>query len=105
MSEAVSWRRRHHKRNGLKSSDGKSRLIFQLRETCPMATEPKRTEDSDNVVSLREARARARQAETKARAEASKTASGRAAPEKKIPALLIFLVLLAILVAYKFLGN
>lgn len=74
-----------------------------------MATEPKRTDGSDNIVSLREARARARQAEAKAKAkaqaEASKTASGRAAPEKKIPALLIFLALLAILVAYKFLGS
>lgn len=72
-----------------------------------MATEPKRTDDSDNVVSLRDARARARQAEAKAKAqaEASKTASGRATPEKKIPALLIFLALLAILVAYKFLGS
>ena len=55
--------------------------------------------------SLRDARARARQAEAKAQAEASKTASGRAAPERKVPAWLIFLVMLAILVAYKFLGS
>ncbi|MEZ5764204.1 MAG: hypothetical protein R3D69_08115 [Xanthobacteraceae bacterium] len=68
-----------------------------------MATEPKRTDDSDNVVSLRDARAR--QAEAKAQAEARKTVSGGAAREKKVPALLIFLAMLAILVAYKFLGS
>lgn len=70
-----------------------------------MATEPKRTEDSDNVVSLRDARARQAEAKAKAQAEAGKTAYRRAAPEKKVPALLIFLALLAILVAYKFLGS
>jgi hypothetical protein len=70
-----------------------------------MAIEPKRTDEADNIVSLREARARQAEARTRAKAEAGKTASGRPAPEKKIPALLIFLAMLAILVAYKFLGS
>ena len=64
-----------------------------------MATEPKRPDDGDNVVSLREARAR--QAAAQARADKSKQAAG--AGEKKMPVLLIFLGLLAVLVAYKFL--
>lgn len=64
-----------------------------------MASEPKRPNDADNVVSLREARAR--QA-AQAKAERNKApASG--ATEKKIPALLIFLGLLAVVVAFKFL--
>jgi hypothetical protein len=58
-----------------------------------MASEPKRPEDSDNVVSLREARARA-----EARAKAHQPAG-----EKKMPVLLIFLGLLAVVVAVKFL--
>lgn len=62
-----------------------------------MATEPKRPDDGDNIVSLREARAR--QAEAQARADKSRSA----APEKKMPVLLIFLGLLAALVAFKFL--
>ena len=70
-----------------------------------MATEPKRTDEADNVVSLREARVRQAEAKTQAQTQAGKTASGRAAPEKKMPALLIFLAMLAILVAYKFLAT
>lgn len=80
-----------------------------------MAPEPKRTDEPDNIVSLRDARARQAEAQAKAKAEAKiqvkiqakagKTASGRAAPEKKIPALLIFLAMLALLVAYKFLAT
>jgi hypothetical protein len=62
-----------------------------------MATEPKRPEDGDNVVSLREARAR--QAAAQARAEKNQPPPG----EKKMPVLLIFLGLLAIVVAVKFL--
>ncbi|MDQ8726538.1 hypothetical protein [Bradyrhizobium sp. LHD-71] len=63
-----------------------------------MASEPKRPDDrDDNVVSLREARARQAAAQAK-----SKNRSGNKS-ERKIPALLIFLGLLAILVAYKFL--
>jgi hypothetical protein len=62
-----------------------------------MATEPKRPDD-DNVVSLREARAR--QAAAQARADRNKPAGQG---EKKMPVLLIFLGLLAVLVAYKFL--
>ena len=64
-----------------------------------MATEPKRPNDADNVVSLREARAR--QA-AQAKAEHSKAANG-ATEKKKMPALLIFLGLLAVVVAFKFL--
>lgn len=66
-----------------------------------MATEPKRTEDSDKVVSLREARRR----QADAKAQAGKAASGHKAPEKKMPALLIFLAMLAMLVAYRFLAS
>lgn len=62
-----------------------------------MATEPKRPDDKDNIVSLREARAR--QASAQAKSERGRTDR----PEKKMPVLLIFLGLLAVLVAYKFL--
>lgn len=65
-----------------------------------MATEPKRPDDSDNIVSLREARAR--------QAAQAKSASGRPgsnAPGKKMPVLLIFLGLLAVLVAFKYLAG
>ena len=62
-----------------------------------MATEPKRPDDSDNVVSLRAARARA---EARARADKNRqTGQG----DRKLPALLIFLGLLAVFVAMKFL--
>jgi hypothetical protein len=75
----------------------------QLFRKDEMATEPKRPDDGDNIVSLREARAR--QAEAQARADKSKAAKGNAGgrPEQKVPALLIFLGLLAVLVAFKFL--
>jgi hypothetical protein len=68
-----------------------------------MATEPKRPDDGDNIVSLREARAR--QAEAQARADKAKSDNSKSGtrPEMKVPALLIFLSLLAILVAFKFL--
>jgi hypothetical protein len=65
-----------------------------------MASEPKRPNDADNVVSLREARAR--QA-AQAKAERNKPVDG--ATEKKMPALLIFLGLLAVVVAIKFLAG
>lgn len=62
-----------------------------------MTSEPKRPDSSspdtsDNVVSLREARKR------------QSAAQPKPAPEKKMPVLLIFLGLLAILVAYKLLA-
>lgn len=63
-----------------------------------MASEPKRPDDDDNVVSLREARARQAAAQASAR-KGKPTGS----TEKKMPVLLIFLGLLAVVVAYKFL--
>ena len=63
-----------------------------------MASEPKRPDDADNIVSLREARAR-----QAAQAKAAQNKSAKTAPEKKMPVLLIFLGLLAVLVAFKFL--
>jgi hypothetical protein len=71
-----------------------------------MANEPKRPDEPDNIVSLREARAR--QAAQAKKMNGSKPAglgpSGMATGEKKkVPALLIFLGMLAVLVAYKFL--
>ena len=67
-----------------------------------MATEPKRPDDGDNIVSLREARAR--QAAGAGQEGASRPrSSGTATGKKKMPALLIFLGLLAVLVAFKFL--
>jgi hypothetical protein len=63
-----------------------------------MATEPKRPDDKDNIVSLREARAR-----QAAQAKSQRSKSGGGQPEKKMPVLLIFLGLLAVLVAYKLL--
>ena len=63
-----------------------------------MASGPKRPDDDDNVVSLREARAR--QAEARAKADKSKPAGQSA---KKTPVLLIFLGLLVVFVAVKFL--
>jgi hypothetical protein len=71
-----------------------------------MASEPKRPNEQDNIVSLREARAR--QAAQAKKLNGSKaggigSASGGATPQRKMPALLIFLAMLAILVAYKFL--
>ena len=64
-----------------------------------MATEPKRPDDADNVVSLREARAR----QVAAQARADKGKPGMGSGETKMPVLLIFLGLLAVLVAFKFL--
>lgn len=64
-----------------------------------MATKPNGhgpDDDSDKIISLREARAR--QAAAGAQAK-----SGQNKPEKKMPVLLIFVGLLAVLVAYKFL--
>lgn len=66
-----------------------------------MATQPERPGDGDNVVSLREARAR----QTAAQAGAGKNKPGAVTHEKKMPALAIFLGLLAILVAFKFLAG
>jgi hypothetical protein len=72
-----------------------------------MASEPKRGDEQDNVVSLREARAR--QAAHAKKLNGSKPAGsafnrgGGTAGERKIPVLLIFLGMLAVLVAYKFL--
>ena len=63
-----------------------------------MASQPKRPDDRDNVVSLREARAR--QA-AQARSEKNEPAGGR--PGKKMPVMLIFLGLLAIVVAARML--
>jgi hypothetical protein len=66
-----------------------------------MASEPKRPNDADNVVSLREARAR-----QAAQAKAERNRSANGAPEKKrMPVLLIFLGLLAVVVAIKFLAG
>ena len=61
-----------------------------------MATKPNGhgPDDSDKIISLREARARQAAAQAK---------SGQDKPEKKMPVMLIFLGLLAIMVAYKFL--
>jgi len=79
---------------------------FLLRNET-MASEPKRPDEPDNIVSLREARAR--QAEQAKKMNGSKPAgsgfgqSGTATGEKKMPVLLIFLGMLAVLVAYKFL--
>ena len=70
-------------------------VSFRLLEGT-MASEPKRPNDADNVVSLREARAR-----QAAQATANKSTSGT--PAKKMPVLLIFLGLLAAVVAFKFL--
>lgn len=58
-----------------------------------MSSEPKQPDDRDNIISLREARQR----------QAAAQAQQKPAPEKKMPVLLIFLGLLAILVAYKML--
>ncbi len=71
-----------------------------------MASEPKQPDEQDNIVSLREARAR--QAAQAKKMNGSKPAgfgpTGMATGEKKkMPALLIFLAMLAVLVAYKFL--
>jgi hypothetical protein len=79
---------------------------FLLRNET-MASEPKRPDEPDNIVSLREARAR--QAEQAKKMNGSKPAgsgfsqSGTASSEKKMPVLLIFFGMLAVLVAYKFL--
>jgi len=68
-----------------------------------MASEPKRPDDADNIVSLREARAR-QAAQAKAdRNKAEPNKSAKTTPEKKMPVLLIFLGLLAVLVAFKYL--
>ena len=67
-----------------------------------MASEPKRPgdrNDQDNVVSLREARAR--QAAQAKKLNGAKP--GNAPAEKKMPVLLIFLGMVAVLVAWKYL--
>ncbi len=71
-----------------------------------MASEPNRPDDQDKVVSLREARAKqAAQAKkmngSKAGTGFSSTNSGTG--QRKMPVLVIFLGMLALLVAYKFL--
>jgi hypothetical protein len=58
-----------------------------------MTSEPKQPDDRDNIISLREARQR----------QAAAQAQQKPVPEKKMPVLLIFLGLLAVLVAYKML--
>jgi hypothetical protein len=73
-----------------------------------MASEPKQPDDQDNIVSLREARAR--QAAQAKKLNASKTAGVRfggagATPQRKIPAAVIFLGLLAALVGYRYLTG
>jgi hypothetical protein len=86
----------------LKKSPAASKLAAaQFYRKDNMATEPKRPDDRDNIVSLREARAR----QAAAQADKNKASKGKpgASPEKKVPALLIFLGLLAIVVAFKFL--
>ncbi len=60
-----------------------------------MTSEPKQPDDRDNIISLREARQR--------QAAAQAQAQRKPVPERKMPVLLIFLGLLAILVAYKML--
>ena len=61
-----------------------------------MATEPGKPNDGDNVVSLREARER----QSAAQAKADRIAPAGAG-EKKMPVLLIFLGLLAVVVTVK----
>ena len=71
-----------------------------------MASEPKRPDEQDNIVSLREARARqAAQAKKMNGSKPGGFAPGGMATgeKKKMPVLLIFLGMLAVLVAYKFL--
>jgi hypothetical protein len=89
----------------LKYRDGASKLPASAASgNKDMASEPKRPNGhdkpngQDNIVSLREARAR--QA-AQARAEKSRSAGHQ--PEKKMPVLLIFLGLLAVVVALKML--
>lgn len=62
-----------------------------------MATGPNRPDDGEKIVSLREARAR-----QEAQARAAKSQSDGRTPERKMPVLLIFLGLLAIVVALRF---
>jgi hypothetical protein len=71
-----------------------------------MASEPKRPDEQDNIVSLREARAK--QAAQAKKLNGSKAGGvgingSGAAPQRRMPVLLIFLGMLAVLVAYKFL--
>ena len=72
-----------------------------------MASEPKRPDDQDNIVSLREARAK--QAAQAKKMNGSKaggvgvSGGSAGAGERKMPVLLIFLGMLAVLVAFKFL--
>jgi hypothetical protein len=78
---------------------------FLLRNET-MASDPKQPDEQDNIVSLREARAR--QAAQAKKLNGSKPGGfgpgGMATGEKKkMPVLLIFLGMLAVLVAYKFL--
>jgi hypothetical protein len=76
---------------------------FLLRNET-MASEPKRPNEPDNIVSLREARARqAAQAKKLNGSKPGGGVGGTGAAEKKMPVLLIFLGMLAVLVAFKFL--
>jgi hypothetical protein len=72
-----------------------------------MASEPKRPVDQDNIVSLREARAKqAAQAKKLNGSKAGGTGfggTGTGTTERKMPVLLIFLGMLGLLVAFKFL--
>jgi hypothetical protein len=74
---------------------------FLLRNEM-MASEPKRPDEPDNIVSLREARAR-QAAQAKKLNGSKPTGATATSGEKKMPVLLIFLGMLAVLVAYKFL--
>lgn len=69
-----------------------------------MASEPKRPDDQDNIVSLREARAKqAAQAKKLNGSKAAGVGVSGGAGARKMPVLLIFLGMLAVLVAFKFL--
>jgi len=69
-----------------------------------MASEPKRPDEQDNIVSLREARARqAAQAKKLNGSKAGGIGTASGGEKKKMPVLLIFLGMLAVLVAFKFL--
>jgi hypothetical protein len=74
---------------------------FLLRDET-MASAPKRPDEHDNIVSLREARAR-QAAQAKKLNGSKPTGTAATSGEKKMPVLLIFLGMLAVLVAYKFL--
>ena len=70
-----------------------------------MASEPKRPNDQDNIVSLREARAKQAAQAKKLNGSKADGVAGAGPGERKMPVLLIFLGMLALLVAYKFLAG